>query len=467
MLTLNAPLDLPSLAPRLRWIQAIGSGVGQFVPSRLPDGGITLTNAAGVGAAPIAEWVLARILVGLQAPRRARRAAACARVAGVDRRADRRPDRGRGRARRDRYRGRRPGCACSACMSSVFGGTPGDATAVDELVGPDQLHDVLGRARTSSSWPRPGPRRTRTMFDAAAFAAMRRGALFVNVARGSLVDEDALVAALRSGHLRAAARIDVRVRNRCRPTARLGHAQPRDLTAQLGVGRPLPRTRRRPLLRQPRRYVAGQELRNVVDLSAGYGRARWTLGTGVRRAARCDLLDDRGDMIALSRQPAGCWRSSSPGPTGRRPIEELHRRALGGSSSTSAGERFHMFVSRMRKAAGAETVASDASGYRVAFDLDVDQFFATMLEADDASKIRRRRRAGQRRAGHEQRRGLRQFADDRGWSRWIASFAEQRRTAKSSHQRYRVEARTATRSSTASTLRTVREPLSGGPIEST
>src|SRR5262249_14490564 len=62
MLTLNAPLDLPALAPRLRWVQAIGSGVGQFVPSRLPDGGITLTNAAGIGAVPIAEWVLARSL---------------------------------------------------------------------------------------------------------------------------------------------------------------------------------------------------------------------------------------------------------------------------------------------------------------------------------------------------------------------------------------------------------------------
>ena len=42
MLTLNAPLDLPSFAPRLRWIQAMGSGVGQFVPSRLPDGEIVL-----------------------------------------------------------------------------------------------------------------------------------------------------------------------------------------------------------------------------------------------------------------------------------------------------------------------------------------------------------------------------------------------------------------------------------------
>ncbi len=39
------------------------------------------------------------------------------------------------------------------------------------------------------------------LFDAAAFAAMRTGALFVNVARGGLVDEDALLAALESGQV--------------------------------------------------------------------------------------------------------------------------------------------------------------------------------------------------------------------------------------------------------------------------
>jgi phosphoglycerate dehydrogenase-like enzyme len=37
---------------------------------------------------------------------------------------------------------------------------------------------------------------TSRMFDATAFAAMRPGALFVNVARGGLVDETALIAAL-------------------------------------------------------------------------------------------------------------------------------------------------------------------------------------------------------------------------------------------------------------------------------
>jgi (S)-sulfolactate dehydrogenase len=49
---------------------------------------------------------------------------------------------------------------------------------------------------------------TRNLFDAARLARMRRGALLINTARGGIVDEPALAAALRSGHLGGAA-IDV------------------------------------------------------------------------------------------------------------------------------------------------------------------------------------------------------------------------------------------------------------------
>jgi D-3-phosphoglycerate dehydrogenase len=51
----------------------------------------------------------------------------------------------------------------------------------------------------------PANAETANLMDAAAFAAMRRGAFFVNAARGELVDDDALVAALDAGHLGGAA----------------------------------------------------------------------------------------------------------------------------------------------------------------------------------------------------------------------------------------------------------------------
>ncbi len=65
------------------------------------------------------------------------------------------------------------------------------------------LYELLGQADIVSIHAPLMPE-TRKMMDAKAFAAMQEGAVFVNAARGALVDEDALIAALTSGHLFAA-----------------------------------------------------------------------------------------------------------------------------------------------------------------------------------------------------------------------------------------------------------------------
>ena len=135
------------------------------------------------------------------------------------------------------------------------------------------------------------------------------------------------------------------------------------------------------------------------------------------------------------------------------------------SSPASARATVHMFVSRIRKAAGAETVVSDASSYRVAFDLDVDRFFATMLEAE--------RRRGDDPTGAAvvdaalaaSNAGVfDEFADDPWLQPVIASFAEQRRTGEQLWSALRVEAGTATEVIDRLDAAAVRDP-SGDPME--
>lgn len=68
----------------------------------------------------------------------------------------------------------------------------------------DSLHELLGVSDIVSVHSRLTDE-TRKGFDAEAFAAMKPGAYFINTARGPIVDEPALEAALASGRLRGAA----------------------------------------------------------------------------------------------------------------------------------------------------------------------------------------------------------------------------------------------------------------------
>lgn len=205
LVALHTPAGLLDLAPNLRWVQCIGAGVEQFAQAGVRRDRVIVTNASGTGSRSMAEWVVGRLLQVWKLFRKADRhqqqhefvrtygrtlAGSTIGIVGLG---------SIGCAVADRLRAF--GCRVLGLKRSH---RPGDRSDhADELYGPDQLHDLLGRC-DAVVVAAPATPETRHLIDAKALAAMRDDAVLVNVARGSLVDEDALVATLREGRLGAA-----------------------------------------------------------------------------------------------------------------------------------------------------------------------------------------------------------------------------------------------------------------------
>ncbi|WP_198372120.1 NAD(P)-dependent oxidoreductase [Roseomonas rosulenta] len=121
---------------------------------------------------------------------------------------------------------------------------------------------------------------TRDLFDAAAFARMKRGARFINLSRGELVDERALEAALDSGHLAGAA-MDVGRAPDQRPSAFL--ARRPDVIAAPHIGGMTPEAMEHQAMDTVRQVAAlarGELPDNAVNAAAAHRLAR----IGVRTA---------------------------------------------------------------------------------------------------------------------------------------------------------------------------------------
>jgi phosphoglycerate dehydrogenase-like enzyme len=261
-------LDVVPRAPRLRWIQSISAGVEEFAEPVLAEHGVTLTSAAGVYDPGLAESVLGFLL------------ALSARILEDARLTSGSWPTGGTRLLRGTTAlivgagsiGTETGRVLRAAGVRARGiaRTPRAPDAVFESIrGPDALLEELGVAdHVVNVLPRTAS--TERMFDGAAFAAMRPTAFFVNIGRGATVDELALVDALARGRIGGAA-LDV-FDVEPLPAASPLWTMPNVLISphRAGDHDGWPRDVVALFTDNLRRYLAGEPLRNVVDIDLGY-----------------------------------------------------------------------------------------------------------------------------------------------------------------------------------------------------
>lgn len=277
-------------APRLAWVHSATSGVERTLTPLARERGLVVTNARGVFSRPIAEYVLLMILavsrrfpqllelqrertwqplegvelrdvtvgiVGLGSIGRAVGALATAfgcRVVAVRRRPEVASD----------------GGGAGADEGSDAGeGRPFGEVMLDRVGGPETLPELLGES-DFIVLAAPLTPETEDMIDAETLAMVKPGAWLINVARGRLVDERALLRALRDGPLGGAVLDTFRDEPlpATSPFYDLDNVIVTPHTAW-SSGRVLDRSVEL-FCDNLRRFATGEPLLNIVDPAAGY-----------------------------------------------------------------------------------------------------------------------------------------------------------------------------------------------------
>ncbi|WP_329571309.1 NAD(P)-dependent oxidoreductase [Kitasatospora sp. NBC_01266] len=252
----------------VRWVHLYGAGVEELDLRRLCAGGRLVTNSAGAGAVPIAEWTMATLLAfEKQLPETWLRDAPANWY-------ERKPL-GTLSGRRLAVLGLGHIGTALAQRAVPFGvrvrglrrRAGGPAVPGVELV--DSLPELLAQAE-HVVLTAPLTSATRGVIDAKAFELMTPGVHLVNVARGGLIDHDALREALDTG---VVARASIDVPDPEPPPA--GHwlyAHPKvRLTPHLSYAWPGSRAAHAEIfVDNLRRYLRGREPVNRVDPDAGY-----------------------------------------------------------------------------------------------------------------------------------------------------------------------------------------------------
>lgn len=196
------PRDLFLLARELRWVQAVGAGVDKMLYPEFVQSDVVLTSEKGLVGVHLAEHAFA-LLLGLT-----RGIHTAIRRPEWDTRREIRPlaweldgltlgivglgGTGIEVARRAHAFGMR--------VLAVDPEPVACPPFVESLSTPAELAPMLGRSDVVVICAPLTPA-TRRLFDRDRFADMKKGSILIDVTRGEIVDGDALLAALHSGHL--------------------------------------------------------------------------------------------------------------------------------------------------------------------------------------------------------------------------------------------------------------------------
>ena len=270
------PLDLRARAPRLRWFHQLPAGASNLLRGDLWGSDVVVTTSRGHGSTrAMAEYALASLFHFARGLHHASR------------------DQARHRFDHRTYRplllqgktvcvvgaggiGREVGRLCASAGMRVIGtrrqAAPDTARpeGFTRLEGPERLHALLAESDAVVVCCQWTPETTK-LIGRDAFAAMKPGAILVNVARGEIVDEAALIDALAADQLRGVA-LDVYVGEfEHEPDRRLWDDERVLITPHVSGGSDVRQHRGIDLFCDNlRAYLDGRPLTNVVDWAEGY-----------------------------------------------------------------------------------------------------------------------------------------------------------------------------------------------------
>ncbi len=258
--------EVLAVGRRLKWVSTIYAGVDPFDLPALKAAGVVLTNGVGINAVAVAEYAVMGVLVGAkrfdQVVRQAHTRAWTTAAPGT--------------TELDGSRALIVGYGTIGRLIgerlSPFGV---EVTAVtrsgrDGTLTPDQWKPRIGEY----DWvilAAPSTGETQAMIGVAELTAMKSSAWLINIARGDMVDQDALIDALKAGVL-AGAFLDT-VTPEPLPTDHPLWTAPNAILTMHLSGRSQTTMFQRAaalFLDNLRAFLAGTPMKNIVDLDAGY-----------------------------------------------------------------------------------------------------------------------------------------------------------------------------------------------------